>query len=98
LRLNNKRWVFDTSKGYPVRKDYGDNYKKISIKKLIFSILSLLLTGSIGHPEKVKPITGFDLNRYVGKWYEIARLDHSFEQGLERVTASTIFVKMLELR
>ena len=61
------------------------------MKKLIFSILSLLLTGCIGYPEKVKPITGFDLNRYVGKWYEIARLDHSFERGLERVTAEYSF-------
>ena len=61
------------------------------MKKLIFSILSLLLTGCIGYPEKVKPITGFELNRYVGKWYEIARLDHSFERGLERVTAEYSF-------
>ena len=26
-------------------------------------------------------------NRYLGTWYEIARLDHSFERGLEQVTA-----------
>lgn len=38
-------------------------------------------------PEKVTPVKEFELNRYLGKWYEIARLDHSFERGLERVTA-----------
>ncbi len=38
-------------------------------------------------PEKVIPVKEFELNRYLGKWYEIARLDHSFERGLERVTA-----------
>ncbi|MEQ9465555.1 MAG: lipocalin family protein [Haliea sp.] len=30
----------------------------------------------------------FDLQRYLGTWYEIARLDHSFERGLDGVTAS----------
>ena len=38
-------------------------------------------------PERVTPVESFELNRYLGKWYEIARLDHSFERGLERVTA-----------
>ena len=38
-------------------------------------------------PEKVTPVENFELNRYLGKWYEIARLDHPFERGLERVTA-----------
>lgn len=38
-------------------------------------------------PRDVKPVTDFELNRYLGTWYEIARLDHSFERGLERVTA-----------
>lgn len=38
-------------------------------------------------PDSVKPIANFDLNKYKGKWYEIARLDHSFERGLSRVTA-----------
>jgi apolipoprotein D and lipocalin family protein len=28
-----------------------------------------------------------DANQYLGTWYEIARLDHSFERGLEQVTA-----------
>lgn len=38
-------------------------------------------------PESVKPVAGFELNKYLGKWYEIARLDHSFEKGLSQVTA-----------
>jgi len=58
-----------------------------NMKKLILSILSLLLTGCLGHPEAVKPVINFELNNYLGKWYEIARLDHSFERGLEKVTA-----------
>ena len=41
----------------------------------------------MGTPKGVNPVKEFDLNRYLGKWYEIARLDHSFEKGLDRVTA-----------
>lgn len=46
-----------------------------------------LLTGCLGFPEGVKPVQNFELDRYRGKWFEIARLDHSFERGLEQVTA-----------
>ena len=50
-------------------------------------LLSLMLTACTGIPEGVEPVTGFELDRYLGKWYEIARLDHSFEEGLTSVTA-----------
>ncbi len=48
---------------------------------------AMLLCGCLGFPESVTPVQGFDSDRYLGKWYEIARLDHSFERGLDRVTA-----------
>lgn len=47
----------------------------------------LLLGGCLGYPKTVKPVEQFDITRYLGTWYEIARLDHSFERGLDRVTA-----------
>lgn len=50
-------------------------------------LLTLLLTACTGTPKGVEPVSGFELNRYLGKWYEIARLDHSFERGLSSVTA-----------
>ena len=53
----------------------------------IATVLFLFLFGCVGIPEKVKPVNNFNLERYLGKWYEIARLDHSFERGLTRVTA-----------
>ncbi len=56
------------------------------MKKLSL-LLTLLLTGCMGMPEKVKPVDNFNVHNYLGKWYEIARLDHSFERGLTRVTA-----------
>ena len=49
--------------------------------------LSLLLAACTGMPEGVEPVDDFELDRYLGKWYEIARLDHPFERGLSRVTA-----------
>lgn len=56
--------------------------------KTLFAVFTvLILSACLGMPEKVTPVQGFELNRYLGKWYEIARLDHSFERGLEKVTA-----------
>jgi apolipoprotein D and lipocalin family protein len=49
--------------------------------------LVLFLTGCVGIPKDVTPVDNFDLEKYLGKWYEIARLDHPFERGLTRVTA-----------
>nr|WP_216606646.1 lipocalin family protein [Vibrio sp. 99-70-13A1] len=47
-----------------------------------------MLNGCLGMPESVKPVSNFELNRYLGQWYEVARLDHSFERGLSQVTAT----------
>jgi apolipoprotein D and lipocalin family protein len=55
--------------------------------KRVSMLLGLLLTGCVGVPENVKPVDNFNVEKYLGKWYEIARLDHSFEDGLSRVTA-----------
>ncbi|MBU3068798.1 lipocalin family protein [Aestuariicella sp. G3-2] len=57
------------------------------MKNLFLTLLVLSLSGCLGMPESVKPVSQFELDRYLGKWYEIARLDHSFERGLSRVTA-----------
>ena len=32
-------------------------------------------------------VRSFDLDRYLGTWYEIARFDHSFERGMQNVSA-----------
>ncbi|HEY5500386.1 MAG TPA: lipocalin family protein [Candidatus Humimicrobiaceae bacterium] len=36
----------------------------------------------------ILPICNIDLKRYLGTWYEIARLPNSFEKGLENITAT----------
>jgi apolipoprotein D and lipocalin family protein len=55
--------------------------------KKILIVLVLFLTGCVGIPENVKPVDNFKFEKYMGKWYEIARLDHCFERGLTQVTA-----------
>jgi apolipoprotein D and lipocalin family protein len=55
--------------------------------KNIFALLVLLLGGCAGMPDTVRPVEDFQLERYLGTWYEIARLDHPFERGLTRVSA-----------
>lgn len=53
----------------------------------LFFFIPIIISGCAGIPANVSLVTGFDIDRYLGTWYEIARLDHSFERGLERVTA-----------
>ncbi len=39
-------------------------------------------------PPGVVPVQPFELERYLGKWYEIARLDFRYEKHLSHTTAS----------
>ena len=55
--------------------------------RYLFVMMLIGLYGCTGIPEGVKPVSGFELNRYLGTWHEIARLDHSFERGLIDITA-----------
>jgi len=63
------------------------SHRRPAIGLALSLLLACLLAGCTGVPEGVQPVKGFELDRYLGKWYEIARLDHSFERGLSRVTA-----------
>lgn len=53
----------------------------------ILALLLLFLNACTGIPDGVSVVDDFQLQRYLGKWYEIARLDHRFERGLSEVTA-----------
>jgi apolipoprotein D and lipocalin family protein len=50
-------------------------------------LFTVLFTGCTDIPDGLQPVSGFEVNRYLGRWYEIARLDHSFERGLSNVSA-----------
>jgi apolipoprotein D and lipocalin family protein len=56
--------------------------------KILYIVIFSLLTSCTGIPEGITAVDGFDVNRYQGTWYEIARLDHRFERGLENISAT----------
>lgn len=58
------------------------------MKRLLYGLVSFFISGCMGMPKSVSPVEDFDINRYLGQWYEIARLDHSFERGLMNVSAT----------
>ena len=57
------------------------------MKKVVLIAIMVLLGGCLGMPQTVTPVNNFELDRYLGTWYEVARLDHSFERGLSQVSA-----------
>jgi apolipoprotein D and lipocalin family protein len=48
----------------------------------------ILIAGCTGIPNGVTAIKDFELKKYLGTWHEIARLDHRFERGLEKISAT----------
>ena len=60
--------------------------------KKIFSLSVLLgLLGGCSKPTVDNSVVNnFDLNRFLGSWYEIARFDHKFERGMEQTKATYI--------
>lgn len=59
---------------------------------LLSLLVSLTLAAcSTAPPDGVSPVTPFAVDRYLGQWYEIARLDHSFERGMTDVQATYQF-------
>ena len=60
-------------------------------RNLILLIMCLLSTAScMGRTQKVdnSTVASFDVERYLGNWYEIARFDHSFERGMNSTVAT----------
>ena len=58
-------------------------------------ILATLLAGMLPVAACTKDfenstVDSFDLSRYLGEWYEIARFDHSFERGMDNTMAQYI--------
>lgn len=51
-------------------------------------LAALAVAACTGVPKGTTVVSGFELDRYLGTWYEIARLDHRFERGLTNVSAN----------
>jgi apolipoprotein D and lipocalin family protein len=55
----------------------------------LLALSALPLAGCFtGIPPGATPVSPFDVQRYAGTWYEVARLDHRFERGLVDVSAT----------
>lgn len=60
------------------------------VRSLTFLWGLCLIPGCFSDPETdpaLPPVSDFDLTRYMGKWYEIARTPNPFEKGMHSVTA-----------
>jgi apolipoprotein D and lipocalin family protein len=60
-------------------------------RNLIFLSLSIVMIFGLSScrtiPQNATAVTSFDKAKYLGKWYEIARLDFKFERNLDNTTA-----------
>lgn len=60
------------------------------MKKFSLSVLLSLLVGCGKLTVDNSVVTDFDLNRFLGSWYEIARFDHRFERGMDQTRATYV--------
>ena len=56
------------------------------MKTIVTFIVAVFMVSCVEIPEGVKPVQNFNLDRYLGTWYEIARLNHRFEVGFKSVS------------
>ena len=55
--------------------------------RFIIAVMSVCLLGCGSTAHSVPVVKNFDANQYLGKWYEIARLDFWFERNLNNTSA-----------
>ena len=60
----------------------------MNLFRILVLLTSLLLSACMGVPDNVKVVESVNASQYLGTWYEIARLDQSFERGLEKISAT----------
>ncbi|MGV8963196.1 MAG: lipocalin family protein [Candidatus Saccharimonadaceae bacterium] len=60
---------------------------KHSIPGILTIAAIAVLSSCASMPKKAKPVTDFQVKRYLGTWYEIARFDFRFEKNLDNTTA-----------
>ncbi|MBC8374852.1 MAG: lipocalin family protein [FCB group bacterium] len=59
------------------------------MRRILAMIIAIFFVNScVEVPEGITPVKNFKVKRFMGTWYEIARLDHPFELGMNSVTAN----------
>lgn len=70
--------------------------KRLAMKYITLCLFTALAVASVacgrGRAKRIDttPVAVFDLDRYLGNWYEIARYNHRFERGMQQVRAEYI--------
>jgi apolipoprotein D and lipocalin family protein len=74
------------------RSKFNPNQKSSVMKRLIFAALAAcsLISSGCSKDFDNSTVTEFDLSRYLGEWYEVARYNHSFERGMDNTMAEYI--------
>ncbi|KMQ69291.1 lipocalin [Chryseobacterium sp. FH2] len=64
-------------------------FQKIAIP-VSLGVLGLIVFSScsVGIPKGATAVKNFNVDKYLGKWYEIARFDYKFEKDMDNVTAT----------
>lgn len=64
--------------------------KKIKLLLGVVAVLlaSFLLTACVSIPKNATAVSDFEVDKYLGTWFEIARKDFKFEKNLNNVTAN----------
>ncbi|WP_449399134.1 lipocalin family protein [Chryseobacterium wanjuense] len=64
-------------------------FQKIAIP-VSLGILGLIVFNScsVGIPKGAAAVQNFNADKYLGKWYEMARFDYKFEKNMDNVTAT----------
>jgi apolipoprotein D and lipocalin family protein len=63
------------------------NFLKIKILKFIIILILMTLTSEPGKEQILQTVSKVDLERYAGKWYEIASFPQRFQKGCQCTTA-----------
>ena len=67
----------------PVQGPWGHS----GVIVLLACSLAGCVAGPVGNPHPPEPYRPVEVSAYLGRWYEFARYDSSFERGCEGVTA-----------
>lgn len=61
--------------------------RRLALAGVLSGLALLAGCASSVPPAGISPVSPFELQRYLGRWYELARLDHRFERGMSDVSA-----------
>ena len=60
---------------------------KLLLGAILIVSITTLFSSCASIPKNASPVENFDVNKYLGSWYEIARFDFRFEKDMNNVMA-----------